>query len=93
MSGMTKYSPSTEGLQAEPVAALAAPSKMEHALAHAQEGWHVFPCYEALPGGGCACRKPVCDRKGKHPRTRNGLKDATTDPVQIMAWWTHTNSG
>jgi putative DNA primase/helicase len=30
----------------------------------------------------------MCPRPGKHPRTQNGLKDATTDRDQIEAWWT-----
>jgi hypothetical protein len=41
------------------------------ALAHARNGWPVFPC---LPGS-------------KQPATRHGFKDATTDAGQIRAWW------
>src|SRR3954451_8026643 len=83
----TEYSPSAEGLQAGIGTALAAPSKMERALAHAREEWHVFPCHWVLPNGSCSCGKPDCSRKGKHPLTTHGFKDATTDPVQIVAWW------
>lgn len=58
------------------------------ALAYAQRfGWHVFPCYE-VKGAGCSCpRGAECERAGKHPRTRGGLKDATTHDGTIRAWW------
>ena len=36
-----------------------------------QAGWRVFPC---IPGE-------------KVPATPHGVKDATTDPAQIRAWW------
>ena len=29
-----------------------------------------------------------CAKPGKHPRTENGLADATTDRERIAAWWT-----
>ena len=41
------------------------------ALAYATAGWRVFPC---IPGE-------------KVPATSHGVKDATTDPAQIRAWW------
>ena len=43
------------------------------ALAYARKGLQIFPCQP------CA----------KRPATANGLKDATTDPDQIRAWWHH----
>ena len=45
-----------------------------HATVYARHGINVFPCQ---PGG-------------KQPATRNGFKDATTDPDQVAAWWTAT---
>src|SRR3954462_12897004 len=84
----TDYSVAPEAAQAEPAAALAAPvTRREWALAHARRGIPVFPCHEILPEGRCSCRKPACDRKGKHPRTPKGFKEATTDPRQIEEWW------
>lgn len=53
------------------------------ALQLASLGWRVFPLHEP----GCSCGRSSCSREGKHPRTRNGLKDATTDAEQIRAWW------
>jgi hypothetical protein len=41
------------------------------ALALAARGFHIFPC------------RP----RDKRPATANGLKDATTDPDIIQAWW------
>jgi len=45
-----------------------------HALEYAKKGWHVFPL---VPGQ-------------KIPLTKNGFKDATTDPQKITEWWTKT---
>jgi hypothetical protein len=56
------------------------------ALALASRGWAVFPLHTPR-GGGCSCGRPGCEDTGKHPRTRNGLKDATTDPEAIARWW------
>ena len=36
----------------------------------------------------CSCAAgQSCDHPGKHPRTPNGVKDATTDRTIIKAWW------
>ena len=35
----------------------------------------------------CDCDRPGCSSPGKHPRTKNGLNDATTDTNQIRTWW------
>jgi Bifunctional DNA primase/polymerase, N-terminal/Primase C terminal 1 (PriCT-1) len=58
---------------------------LDAALSYAARGWHVFPCHTPTPTG-CSCRRK-CDRVGKHPRSKNGLKDATTDEAQIRRWW------
>ncbi|MHB1156063.1 MAG: bifunctional DNA primase/polymerase [Phycisphaerales bacterium] len=53
----------------------------------ARLGWAVFPCH-SISGGRCTCRKGAnCTTPGKHPRTRNGCHDATTDPATIAKWW------
>lgn len=59
----------------------------EWALRYAQRGWHVFPVHSTRSGA-CSCGQTSCPRAAKHPRTRHGLDDATTDPDQIRAWWT-----
>jgi putative DNA primase/helicase len=56
------------------------------ALAMAAAGWAVIPLHTPVDGA-CDCRRPDCPSPGKHPRTKNGLKDATTDPDQIRCWW------
>lgn len=72
-------------------------SLLDYALAYAAMGWSVFPCHHPIKktGWNCSCeawkRKHnsdyECDNAGKHPRTKNGLDDATTDLDQIKEWW------
>ena len=62
-------------------------SLLEAALGYARRSWPVSPLYSVDPGGRCSCRKQDCARPGKHPRTRNGLKDATTDEALIREYW------
>ena len=58
-----------------------------HALAYAQCGWAVVPCH-TMENGICTCREGArCGSPGKHPRTRHGLIDGTTDPDQIKQLW------
>jgi putative DNA primase/helicase len=63
----------------------AGPSLLDAALSYASRGWHVFPCHTPTATG-CSCRRD-CGRTGKHPRTKNGLKDATTNETTIRRWW------
>lgn len=71
------------------------------ALMYAGVGWRVFPVYEVMDLGEagwiCACGEgAACGRPGKHPRTRDGLNEATTDRVTIEGWWNrwpHANVG
>jgi len=61
---------------------------LEAALAYARRGWPVFPLHNPDPHRGCSCLEAkACRSPGKHPRTRKGLKDASTDPAQIRQWW------
>jgi len=46
-------------------------TKAEAAIIYASWGWHVLP---VVPNG-------------KVPATQHGVKDATTDPEQIVRWW------
>lgn len=61
--------------------------RLRAALAYAQRGWHVFPLHTPGEDGSCSCRRADCTNIGKHPRTMNGLKDATTDEARIRRWW------
>jgi hypothetical protein len=66
----------------EPTTAL-----LDAALAYAAKGWHVFPCHTPTKDG-CSCTKrDACNDIGKHPRTKHGLSDATTDEATIRRWW------
>lgn len=56
------------------------------ALRMASAGWGVIPLHTPIDGA-CDCHRPGCSSPGKHPRTKNGLSDATTDPDQIRRWW------
>lgn len=57
------------------------------ALSYAAQGWRVFPCHTPTAHG-CSCRDAACSAVGKHPRTRNGFQDASSDPARITQWWT-----
>ena len=62
-------------------------SKMHaSALTYARWGWRVFPLHTPR-GSGCSCGASTCGNAGKHPRTRHGFRDATTDEATIAAWW------
>ena len=51
-----------------------------------QMGWHIFPCHTIVRGH-CTCPKgATCESPGKHPRTKNGVKDATTDDQVVQSW-------
>ena len=60
---------------------------LEHALGYAARGWQVLPLHCPV-NGQCSCGKPDCQGPVKHPRTPNGLLDATTDVDTITNWWT-----
>jgi len=59
---------------------------LPYAIAYARRGWPVFPLHTPTTNGGCSCGKP-CGNPGKHPRTKRGFKDATTDEETIRNWW------
>lgn len=48
--------------------------------------WSVFPVH-SIVNGRCTCNK-WCTSPGKHPRTYDGFKSATTDEVIIKMWFT-----
>lgn len=56
------------------------------AYALAAGGWPVLPLHTASADG-CSCRRADCPGPAKHPRTRRGLYDATTNLAQVTRWW------
>lgn len=78
-----------EGAGAQPPAPFSPPSLLSPlaaALCYAGFGWSVFPAAGAV-GERCSCRREDCDRPAKHPLTRHGLHEATTDRDQLARWW------
>jgi len=61
------------------------------ALNYAARGWKIFPVHNpvlsASRPASCSCGKENCNSIGKHPRTKNGFQDATTDAEIIREWW------
>lgn len=60
---------------------------------YAALGLGVIPIHTVVDAG-CDCGDADCKSPGKHPRTRRGLRDASTDPVQIGRWamrWPQAN--
>lgn len=50
-------------------------------------GWAVIPVHTVDEDGKCSCGASSCRSAGKHPRTKNGSSDATTDRAKIRDWW------
>ncbi len=63
-------------------------STFAEVLSYAARGWAVFPVFTIDASGQCDCYGSTkkCT-PGKHPRTKNGLNDATCDPTIISHWW------
>jgi Bifunctional DNA primase/polymerase, N-terminal len=61
-------------------------SRMAMALLCASEGLCVVPLH-GVKNGLCTCGNQHCEQPGRHPRTKNGLKDATTDPEEVKQMW------
>jgi putative DNA primase/helicase len=64
----------------------AATRRARAALGYAELGWPVLPLHTPAPGGDCSCGSD-CPKPGKHPRSRRGLRDATTRAEQVATWW------
>jgi len=60
-------------------------SPLDAALLYAAAGWAVLPV-AGMAAGECGCRRS-CAHPAKHPVTRHGVHDATTDSVLIREWW------
>jgi len=60
-------------------------NRLAAALGLARQGFPVFPCHYIV-NGRCSCRKAGCI-SGKHPATKTGFKEATTDEAKIRQLW------
>ncbi len=56
------------------------------ALDYAAHCWAVFPVH-GVARGRCRCGANECSSPGKHPLTRRGLKEATTEGRVVAGWW------
>jgi len=59
---------------------------LNSARSYAQRGWQVIPLH-SIKNGVCTCGRQ-CKSPAKHPRTFNGLTDATAELDTITSWWT-----
>jgi hypothetical protein len=56
------------------------------ALEFAGHGHRVFPTF-SVKDGACTCpKRRACDSPGKHPLTRHGFQDATTNERKLLQW-------
>jgi Bifunctional DNA primase/polymerase, N-terminal len=46
-------------------------------------GFFLIPLHSPAGDGTCSCGHKTCGSRAKHPRTRNGSKDATNDPEDL----------
>ena len=61
-------------------------NRMAMALLCASAGLPVVPLH-GVKGGLCTCGNEYCEQPGRHPRTENGLQDATTDSEEVKQMW------
>ncbi len=73
-------SPSSDDMQRSRV-------MVHFALLYAKERKRVLPLHSLRPPDKCTCGRAECRNVAKHPVTRNGVKDATSDAEQIKEWW------
>jgi len=60
---------------------------LKAALRYAKShGYSIVPLH-SVKDGRCSCGDRECQNAGKHPRTKHGVKDATTDKATILGWW------
>ena len=60
---------------------------LKAALLYAAEGLPVVPVHSKKMSGGCTCGNADCDKPGMHSGTKPGVREATTNRVQIELYW------
>ncbi|HUR23633.1 MAG TPA: bifunctional DNA primase/polymerase [Acidimicrobiales bacterium] len=70
----------------QPPRAIRSRSLLDAARSYGAEGWPVLPVAGVSSAGECGCGRS-CESPGKHPLSRHGVHDATTDSVLIEEWW------
>jgi hypothetical protein len=60
---------------------------LDAALEYVKRGWLVLPLHSPTKSKSCDCGRSRCPSPSKHPRTTNGLKDASINPETIREWW------
>jgi hypothetical protein len=58
---------------------------LDTVLGYARRGWPMVPIHGVVDGR-CTCGDAGCGSPAKHPLTRHGLSDASTDPDVITGW-------
>lgn len=56
-------------------------------LWYVRHGFSFFPAHYPISETQCSCGEISCTNIGKHPRTRRGVKDATTDKKTVLSWF------
>lgn len=64
-------------------------TRLDHALEYACQGYKILPLHFPTHKQKCSCGKKNCSSVGKHPLTRNGLKDASNEESKINEWWSN----
>jgi ParB-like chromosome segregation protein Spo0J len=61
-------------------------SRIDVALQYAAKGLAIIPLH-GTKDGKCTCGVPDCRQPGRHPRTKHGVEDATTERSLIEKRW------
>lgn len=68
--------------------------KLALLLKYAKAGFYILPIHWPISKNKCSCSYTSCNRIGKHPRTHNGVKEATRTLKRIVEWhrlWPEAN--
>lgn len=82
----------TEYLNSNNIVKVSDNELLNYALHYAKMGYPLIPLHNVIINKDfkrCSCADGrFCEKPGKHPRTRKGHKNATTDQNRILEWWT-----